>query len=136
MKISLSLILLVVASSVTLTGNAAAAIIIDGTPPTTEFEVKNDSQTIELSNVHRTGGKLRFRLQGAQLTKVHRKYEPVWNANLTDGHELSISYHSEANTNSTKWTFIWKGATEQNITKDLTAQHGVCFDFGFNNAIW
>lgn len=129
MKFILSIALLISLCSLTL---CQVVIPFTGTRPPVDFQVP-DSHTVELANHFRPSGKVRFTLNGVNITQIREEYKDFWVIEFSDGNYMEYSFYTEPDVkkyNATKYFFKWHNEGGHGHKNE------VCFDFGYNGATW
>ena len=91
-----------------------------------EFKVHNN--VLELTNLHRKSGVLRFSVQGVNVSKVTLVGE-TWNVELADKTVMHLRRFKSFLSNVTEYEFTWPKAGP-------SVDREICFHYGFNGANW
>lgn len=108
------------------------AVLNENQLNTTEFRILEDKKTVELTNPHRTNGKLRFLFEGGNITQVEQT--PLrWRFLMSGDANNCVDIHKIGPVNSkitteydVRWSHIHENISDPEI----------CFEMGSNNASW
>lgn len=98
----------------------------------TGFRILEDEKTVELTNPHRTNGKLKFTFEGGNITKV--EHTPLlWSFLMSGDANNRVDIHQMGPKNSkittayeVRWSHVHENISDPEI----------CFEVSFNNASW